>query len=246
MRVSPSRRCRQPLASLEAADATIVFGSGWPAAPLNPLGVVLAAIEGPPGSTAGSPGRGDRRADAARIRDHGLHGAGAYASFDEQRKGTISPGMLADLVVLTEDIFGAPASRLAADRSGRHDFRRQGRLSAKHDFHAITLTVRPQQRKSRRLADGDRPLRRPAPIRQIDEGSLLVSGIGHGEHPGRVDRPQEARVRAEVAHVVDAGRELKLAPAIHDAHAPRRRDADVGGVGPTPDPLMTEAFRTST
>ena len=29
----------------------------------------------------------------------------AYASFDEQRKGSLAPGMLADLVVLSTDIF---------------------------------------------------------------------------------------------------------------------------------------------
>jgi predicted amidohydrolase YtcJ len=32
----------------------------------------------------------------------------AWASFDEQRKGTIAPGMLADLVVLSSDIFDKP------------------------------------------------------------------------------------------------------------------------------------------
>ena len=41
----------------------------------------------------------------------------AWASFDEQRKGSLAPGMLADLVVLSEDIFEAPASRLASTRS---------------------------------------------------------------------------------------------------------------------------------
>ena len=33
----------------------------------------------------------------------------AWASFDEQRKGTIAPGMLADLVVLSDDILTTPA-----------------------------------------------------------------------------------------------------------------------------------------
>ena len=34
--------------------------------------------------------------------------APAWATFDEGRKGTISAGMLADLVVLSEDIFVTP------------------------------------------------------------------------------------------------------------------------------------------
>jgi predicted amidohydrolase YtcJ len=39
---------------------------------------------------------------------------GAWASFDEQRKGTLTRDMLADLVVLSDDIFSGPASPLTA------------------------------------------------------------------------------------------------------------------------------------
>ena len=39
---------------------------------------------------------------------------GAYASYDEQRKGFIKPGMLADIVVLTEDIFSMETEDLAS------------------------------------------------------------------------------------------------------------------------------------
>jgi predicted amidohydrolase YtcJ len=37
----------------------------------------------------------------------------AFASFDEQRKGSLKKGMLADLVVLSSDIFDAPNVDLA-------------------------------------------------------------------------------------------------------------------------------------
>ena len=37
----------------------------------------------------------------------------AYASFDEQRKGSLKKGMLADLVVLSGDIFENPDAQLA-------------------------------------------------------------------------------------------------------------------------------------
>jgi hypothetical protein len=37
----------------------------------------------------------------------------ARASFDEQRKGALKKGMLADIVVLSRDIFNAPESELA-------------------------------------------------------------------------------------------------------------------------------------
>jgi predicted amidohydrolase YtcJ len=38
----------------------------------------------------------------------------AWASFDEQRKGTLTRDMLADIVVLSEDIFSGPPSKLTA------------------------------------------------------------------------------------------------------------------------------------
>jgi predicted amidohydrolase YtcJ len=41
----------------------------------------------------------------------GYTSAGAWASFDDQRKGTLAPGMLADIVILTSDIF-EPGARL--------------------------------------------------------------------------------------------------------------------------------------
>ena len=40
----------------------------------------------------------------------------AWASFDEQRKGRLAPGMLADLVVLSDNIFDAPPARLGSTR----------------------------------------------------------------------------------------------------------------------------------
>ena len=43
------------------------------------------------------------------------YGTGAaYASFDDQRKGTLAPGMLADVVILTSDIFAPGANVLDA------------------------------------------------------------------------------------------------------------------------------------
>jgi predicted amidohydrolase YtcJ len=94
-----------------AAGARVAFGSDWPAGTLDPLAVVQTA--------AGAP---EERAERTAADDHiGLKDAidaytvnAAYASFDEQRKGSLSPGMLADLVVLTEDIFDSPAALATA------------------------------------------------------------------------------------------------------------------------------------
>ncbi|HEV7502636.1 MAG TPA: amidohydrolase family protein, partial [Vicinamibacteria bacterium] len=40
----------------------------------------------------------------------------AYASFEETRKGTLAAGMLADLVVLSDDIVFAPPARILKTR----------------------------------------------------------------------------------------------------------------------------------
>ena len=39
---------------------------------------------------------------------------GAYASYDEQRKGFIKPGMLADIAILSDDIFSIGPERLSS------------------------------------------------------------------------------------------------------------------------------------
>jgi predicted amidohydrolase YtcJ len=41
----------------------------------------------------------------------------AYAEFAEQEKGRLAPGMLADLAVLSQDIFTVPAKALPGTRS---------------------------------------------------------------------------------------------------------------------------------
>ncbi len=43
--------------------------------------------------------------------------ASAYAEFRESEKGTLAPGMLADLTVLSQDIFTVPAAALSQTRS---------------------------------------------------------------------------------------------------------------------------------
>jgi hypothetical protein len=55
------------------------------------------------------------RADQAISVEQGLElmtRAGAYATFEEDRKGTVSPGKLADLVVLSDDPRGAAPAEL--------------------------------------------------------------------------------------------------------------------------------------
>jgi predicted amidohydrolase YtcJ len=87
------------------------FGSGWPAASLNPL-LGLSAVLTP---SADADSEDGARLTLKSAIDAYTSGA-AWFSFDEQRKGTLAPGMLADLVVLSDDIFKTPVTELPAVR----------------------------------------------------------------------------------------------------------------------------------
>jgi len=99
-------------ASIAKAGGRLAFGSDWPVMTLDPLKGLHVAVtrttpEGlPEGGWIPSERLALRKAIEAYTRD------GAWASFDEQRKGTLTRDMLADLVILTEDIFSGPASHL--------------------------------------------------------------------------------------------------------------------------------------
>ena len=85
--------------SIRAAGGRLAFGSDWPVAPLAPgLGLWLTATRTGPANAV------DQKIS---VRDaiNGYTQWPAYASFEEQRKGTLAPGMLADVVILTEDIL---------------------------------------------------------------------------------------------------------------------------------------------
>lgn len=97
-----------PAVAIASARGRLAFGSDWPEQPMDPLEVLQAVVD------AASKDRATAKPAAARARltaaiDAYTSGS-AYASFDEQRKGSITPGMLADLVVLTEDIFDPDAA----------------------------------------------------------------------------------------------------------------------------------------
>jgi len=87
---------------IRAAGGRLTFGSDWPVAPLAPgqgIWLVATRVSQPGGVAQAMP-----VADAIR----GYTVWPAYASFEESRKGTIAPGMLADLVILTTDVLARP------------------------------------------------------------------------------------------------------------------------------------------
>jgi predicted amidohydrolase YtcJ len=100
-------------ASIAKAGGKLAFGSDWPVMTLDPLKGLLVAVSrtAPDAPTEGGPIPAERLTLRQAI-DAYTRG-GAWASFDEQRKGLLARDMLADIVVFSDDIFAGPASRLA-------------------------------------------------------------------------------------------------------------------------------------
>jgi len=98
--------------SIARTGGRLAFGSDWPVMTLDPLKGLHVAVtrttqEGlPEGGWIPAERLTMRKAIDAYTRD------AAWASFDELRKGMLARDMLADIVVLTDDIFSGPASRL--------------------------------------------------------------------------------------------------------------------------------------
>jgi predicted amidohydrolase YtcJ len=111
--LGPARESRaMAFRSLDEAGAVQAFGSDWPVYPMEPLrGIYCAATRmTPAGTPAGGWQPQERIGVEAALRHFTVDGA--YASFEEHRKGRLAPGLLADLVVLSDDILSLPPSRL--------------------------------------------------------------------------------------------------------------------------------------
>ena len=105
-RIGPERaKGTYAFRSLLDAGAVLAFGSDWFVAPMEPLMGIYAAVTRRTldGKRPGGwiPEQKITVAEAVRAFTLGS----AYAAFDEKRKGSLEPGKLADLVVLSDDIF---------------------------------------------------------------------------------------------------------------------------------------------
>jgi len=97
--VQPSRATSYDFRALLNQRVRLALGTDWDAAPLNPMSTLGAAVaaqltiqEAVSAYTSGS----------------------AFAEFQEAEKGTIARGKLADLVILSDDIFGLPPAGVSA------------------------------------------------------------------------------------------------------------------------------------
>lgn len=98
--------------SIGEAGGRLAFGSDWPVVALDPrFGVHMAVTRTTPEGTPEGGWFPTEAIPLARALEAYTSGA-AFASFDEHRKGTLAPGMLADIVILSADLFALPPGRL--------------------------------------------------------------------------------------------------------------------------------------
>jgi hypothetical protein len=116
--------------SLRKAGARLVFGSDWPVVQPDPMLALQVALTRKPWL----PGLPDQHQDlepaiASYTRD------AAYAEFQEGCKGQLRPGMLADLVMLSENLEAVPTEEISRAFpimticDGRVVFQEQGAVS---------------------------------------------------------------------------------------------------------------------
>ena len=100
--------------SLLDAGATIVFGTDFPVEPMPPVEGIYSAVtrqsREEPGVPPGGwlPAQKLTREEAIRL----YTAAPAYGEWQEKRKGTLAPGMLADLVVWDRDLLTVPDAEI--------------------------------------------------------------------------------------------------------------------------------------
>jgi predicted amidohydrolase YtcJ len=91
--------------SLLDSGAVLAFGSDWPVAPLQPLMGIYAAVTRRTLDNRNPNGWIPEQKISAAQAVHAYTVGSAYAQFDENTKGSVEAGKLADLVVLSQDIF---------------------------------------------------------------------------------------------------------------------------------------------
>jgi predicted amidohydrolase YtcJ len=91
--------------SLLDAGATLAFGTDWTVAPLDPMLTIYAAVTRRTLDGKNSKGWVPEQKISVEETVRAYTLGSAYAEFQENVKGSITPGKLADLVILSRDIF---------------------------------------------------------------------------------------------------------------------------------------------
>jgi predicted amidohydrolase YtcJ len=110
--IGPDRSSRGWISrTMQQAGARQVFGSDWPVVELDPRLEINMAVTRR--TAAGLPKEGWLPDQAISLESaiENMTSAGAYASFDEAKKGRLAPGLVADIVILSKDVFAQPPAR---------------------------------------------------------------------------------------------------------------------------------------
>jgi predicted amidohydrolase YtcJ len=108
------KRCQTTYAfkSLLDAGTTLALGSDWPVAPLNPLTGIYAAVTRRTIDGKNPDGWFPEQKISLEEAIKGYTLNGAFAMFEENSRGSLETGKLADMVVLSEDLFSIPPEKI--------------------------------------------------------------------------------------------------------------------------------------
>jgi hypothetical protein len=112
-RIGPERiKTTYPFRTFLDKGVRLALGSDWPVAPLNPLLGIYAAVTR--ATLDGKHPDGWVPAQKITVEEavRGYTAGSAYAEFTEGEKGTLAPGALADIVILSDDIFTIAPARI--------------------------------------------------------------------------------------------------------------------------------------
>lgn len=98
--------------SLIDAKAKVVFGSDWPVAPATPLEGIYAAVTRRTLDDKNPNGWFPKQKISVEQALRAYTIDAAYSSFDENIKGSLEKGKLADFVVLNKNIFNIPPEKI--------------------------------------------------------------------------------------------------------------------------------------
>jgi predicted amidohydrolase YtcJ len=91
--------------SLLDSGATLAFGSDWPVAPMEPIMGIYAAVTRRTLDGKNPNGWVPEQKISVAEAVHAYTAGSAYAEHEDNIKGSLVPGKLADIVVLSDDIF---------------------------------------------------------------------------------------------------------------------------------------------
>jgi predicted amidohydrolase YtcJ len=109
-----AKRCETTYAFKSFIDngVTVTFGSDWDVAPLDAILGIYAAVTRRTLDDKHPNGWYPEQKITVEQAIYGYTMAPAYASFQEDIKGSITPGKLADIVILSDDILTIPPEQI--------------------------------------------------------------------------------------------------------------------------------------